>query len=380
MEIALGLAAVFLVLVGIAVWFAMSDPAPIQPGRPAGPGVPRPATDGVPLSERPTEELPPAPRQRTLFDLADAGDLEAVLKLVEENPERLNLRDESGWTVLHHAAYGNHPDLITRLLEQGADVNAAAEGECAPIHMVASDGSPEALKRLLDGGADISLPDDTGSTALHFATLKGRADMIAALLEHGAPVNMKDAEQETALDLARRQKREDAMAALTAAGGLAGDTVSMKDVLAKLPETAAARRIVPRTWHLAIDDPRYEASVEAAKASLPSFLERLRNADEPRAAVKFAVRGPGVVEYVWGEVIEAGEPLRIAFLAPPAEVELDSETAEVPLAEVVDWQLELDDVRTAGGYGQRATFEAIREEYGFLPPDIEEELRQLVDL
>lgn len=367
LEIALLLAVVFFALVAIAVWFAMRDPAP-----PPAPPAAQPAPGATPA--------PAPPRPRTIFDLSADGDLEGVSSLIEENKERLHLRDESGWTPLHHAAYNDHAELIALLLEAGADPNAVGEGECAPVHVVATDGSPASLAKLVEGGADVSLPDDTGATALHFATLNKRVDLVQALLEQGAPVNMKDAQADTALDLARRFSDEALTGALEAAGGQAGAEVKMADVLATLPDQAAARKVVPRAWHLDVDDPRLQASMEVAKQAVPKLVEHLEANEEAHAAVKFAVRGKGVIEYVWGEVAETGPPFKVVLQAPPTAVDLDSDTLEVPHDEVVDWQLKLDEERTAGGYGQRATFDAIREEYGFLPPDIEAELAQLVDL
>lgn len=368
LEIALLLAVVFFALVAIAVWFAMRDPAPATPA--ASPAASAPAATPAPAP----------PRPRTIFDLAAEGDTDGVRALIDENPERLHLCDESGWTALHHAAYNDHAALIGYLLEAGADANAVGEGECAPIHVVATDGSPASLAKLIEGGADVSIPDDTGATALHFAALNKRVDMARALIGHGAPVNMKDAQADTPLDIASRFNDEALTGALAESGGKPGAEVTMADVLATLPEQAAARRIVPRTWHLDAEDPRFLASIDQAKASVPKLVAHLEANEDAHAAVKFAVRGKGVVEYVWGEVEETGPPLKVVLQAPPTAVDLDSDVVEVPHDEVVDWQLKLDEERTAGGYGQRATFEAIRTEYGFLPADIEAELSHLVDL
>ncbi len=400
LEVAIALGAVFLALVVFAIWFSQRDSdqaASEGTGATASAAPPRAAT-------------PP----RTVLEAADVGDLDALRSMLDERPERIGLRDESGWTPLHHACYRDHTDVIALLVDRGADPNAVAIGECVPIHMAATEGTAEAVEVLARGGADLNIPDDTGITALHYAALPGRLDVVQALIQHGAAVNMKDAKQETALDIARRLEDTEVADAIRAAGGRPGAEVRMKDVLAELPD-GPAKQQVPRAWHLDMESAEMQDAVSKAKENLPKFLERLQNpaqaapessdaaeaeatedtetpdadgtAEVPmeaiaRAAVKFGVRGEGIVEFVWGEVLDASREgiLSVTVTTPPVAVPTPDDPCDVPHDQIVDWQLKLDEDRTAGGYSQRATFEAIRAEYGFLPPDIEDELTHLVDL
>lgn len=348
-------------LVAFAVWFNRRSP-----------------DDAAPVAERRAPE-PIRALPTTVFEAADAGDLDMLASMLDERPERIGLRDESGWTPLHHAAYRDHLAALRLLLARGADANAVAEGECVPLHMAAAESSPEVVLALIDAGADPNLPDDTGVTSLHYAALPGRLAVVRALLDRGAAVNMKDAKQETPLDLARRLADPELATLLEAAGGKSGMHVQMRDVLAMLPE-GPARKQVPRAWHLDVESPELQAAVARARETLPRFLVHLTDHPDARAAVKFAMRGAGIVEYVWGEITQIGSPLLVVVTTPPVAVEMPEGPLEVAYDQVVDWQLKLDDDRTAGGYSQRATFEAIRAEYGFLPDDIEAELRQLVDL
>lgn len=351
----------FAALVAFAVWFSQRDTDAPGPGDDAPPPE---ATD-----------VPPS----NVFEAADLGDLDALTAMLDQQPERIDLRDESGWTPLHHAAYRDRADLVRFLITRGADPNASAEGECVPLHMAAAESGVDTVLALADGGADLNVPDDTGVTALHYATLPGRLDVVKALLDRGAAVNMKDAKQETPLDLARRLSDPAIAQLFEAAGGKSGMHVQMKDVLDALPD-GPAKRLVPRAWHLDVESPELQGAVTRARSTLPRFLMHLADHPDARAAVKFAVRGEGIVEYVWGEIVEVGSPLLVVVTTPPVAVSLPEDRVTVGYDEVVDWQLKLDDDRTAGGYSQRATFEAIRAEYGFLPPDIEDELAHLVDL
>lgn len=382
----------FLALVVFAVWFSQRDAQESPKSTPAK-STPPPA--------------PPEP-PKSVLEAADMGELEALRGMLDERPERIGLRDESGWTALHHACYRDHTAVIALLVDRGADTNAVAIGECVPIHMAATEGTAEAIEILARGGADLNIPDDTGITALHYAALPGRLDVVQALIQHGAAVNMKDAKQETALDIARRLDDTEVADAIRAAGGRPGVEVRMKDVLAELPE-GPAKQQVPRAWHLDMESSEMQDAVAKAKDHLPKFLEHLQQANDAaqsaaedaessdaaeadgedlpmhaiaRAAVKFGVRGDGIVEFVWGEVVLAPTDthVTVTVTTPPVAVPPPSDPYEVAHDEIVDWQLKLDEDRTAGGYSQRATFEAIRAEYGFLPADIEDELAHLVDL
>lgn len=360
MEIALLLGGVFLALVALAIFFGQRDPGPSEDSTASMAAVPTP--------------------QRSLFALVDAGELEALKPVILDKPERVGLRDGSGWTPLHHAAYRDHPEIISFLIDHGADPNAVAEGECAPIHMVATDGSPDAAKRLTTAGADPSLPDDSGATPLHYAVLPGRTEMVSFLLEAGAQPNMKNAQQQTPLDVAQRMGHEEIVTLLEDKGGRPGAEVRMADVLAALPVGAAARSMVPTSWRLDVTHPLMETAMGKARDAFPALLTHLETTPDARAAVKFAVRGEGVIEHVWGEVRKVADPFEVELQSAPVAVAIDDTVLTVAHEDVIDWQVVLDEDRTAGGYGQRATYEAIRAEYGFLPPSTEEELSHLVDL
>ncbi|MCD6046831.1 MAG: ankyrin-like [Gammaproteobacteria bacterium] len=100
----------------------------------------------------------------------------------------VNLTDEKGWTLLHHAAslnpdiYGSKLGFLNLLCMLGAEVNAlTALGE-SPLHLAGRSGNAEYIEFLLQQNADYLLKDADGRTALHLAILTGHEHCAGLLL------------------------------------------------------------------------------------------------------------------------------------------------------------------------------------------------------
>ncbi len=81
--------------------------------------------------------------------------------------------DNAGWTPLHCAALGawpmheSHRELITALLQAGADVHATEAQGLTALHVCTD---TPAARRLLNAGADITASDGSGRMPLHYAS------------------------------------------------------------------------------------------------------------------------------------------------------------------------------------------------------------------
>ena len=92
-------------------------------------------------------------------------------------------------SLLYVAALKGNIEIITTLLECGADINYTTSNDATPLHAAASEGHVEAIKTLLNNEADINCTASDGSTPLHFAVAKGRLEATETLLERGATVD-----------------------------------------------------------------------------------------------------------------------------------------------------------------------------------------------
>lgn len=120
----------------------------------------------------------------------------------------LNSNDEE--TALHLAAKQDCKELVTVLIEFGADVNAVNENAETAIHFAKSQ---DVIKLLVKAGSDINAKDNEGQTALARAAGSVRdwarvnrldfyANLVSALIQHGANVNLRVEHGKTALHYA----------------------------------------------------------------------------------------------------------------------------------------------------------------------------------
>jgi len=103
----------------------------------------------------------------------------------------------SGGTPLHDAAWSGRLKVGQCLLDRGANINARDSSRDTPLLNAAWEGQVEFARMLLEHGAVIDAQGDRGRTALHFAIRDERTQVVQLLLEHGADVNVRDEDGNT---------------------------------------------------------------------------------------------------------------------------------------------------------------------------------------
>jgi hypothetical protein len=142
------------------------------------------------------------PLATNVVDAIQAGDIQALQRLLGENPllstARLEGNDEGkgkSQTLLHVATawpghFPNGAAVIAVLIKAGADPNAPAIGRHSetPLHWAASSDDVEALDALIDAGADIEASGAVvgGGTPLDDAIAFGQWQAARRLVERGA--------------------------------------------------------------------------------------------------------------------------------------------------------------------------------------------------
>ena len=169
-----------------------------------------------------------------IFELIDAGDVEAVRALVADDPAAAAARDEQGLTAVMRAAYRGG-DMLAAV--RSADpplepfdriVAGEADGLPAPddwtpdgftgLHLAAFAHNPEAARALLESGADPNVVATAGFarvTPLGTCAFANAVDVARVLLEHGADPSIAEDGRATPLAVARANGYDELIELLT---------------------------------------------------------------------------------------------------------------------------------------------------------------------
>lgn len=115
-----------------------------------------------------------------------------------------------GQTPLLLASYYGYSDIVTMLLNYGADILAKDDiDEAMAIHIAAARGYTSVISAILDSnsaknsGRDIvNIGDNTGTTPLMWAAMNNQVSVIALLMKYQLNINMQDDDGWTALHFA----------------------------------------------------------------------------------------------------------------------------------------------------------------------------------
>jgi ankyrin repeat protein len=105
-------------------------------------------------------------------------------------------------TPLHQAALLDQINVVRKLLDQGAAVEATDAGGQTPLFAAAALGHEAVAEALLERGASVRVRDRSGRTVLHWAVASGCEETAALLIAYGADLTARDAAGNTPLSLA----------------------------------------------------------------------------------------------------------------------------------------------------------------------------------
>jgi len=131
------------------------------------------------------------------------GDKCKVQELLEvaEREGNINIQDVFKHTLLQAAEHSSL-EIISLLLDRGADINAIGGDYGTALGAATSTGNKEIVSLLLDRGADINAAGGKYGTALGEAALRGNKEIISLLLDRGADINAVGGNYGTALGAA----------------------------------------------------------------------------------------------------------------------------------------------------------------------------------
>jgi len=121
----------------------------------------------------------------------------------------IQAKDSEGKTPLLNAVNTGNTVEVRRLVEAGADVNAATDSGVTPLMNAAGMGNKEAVELLIQKGANVNHRTSGNFTPLMQAALVGKTEIVKILLDAGADPTVKDTGGRTASTYAEDQKHDD---------------------------------------------------------------------------------------------------------------------------------------------------------------------------
>ncbi len=213
-SLAVAVTAVFVVVSGIGPMRAVAVPA-------------RAAVVESGQSQARTKTERPGRQDRELFRAAARGDLTRIRELVDSGADVNAALDGDGSPLIAASASGR-TSAVRLLLDRGADPNLAVEGDGSALIAAAREGHAEIVTLLLDRGAQIELVVPGDENALIQASGRGQLPVVKLLIERGANVNARvfadgsgaraEGEWRTPIGMARRGGHAAVVNALLAAG------------------------------------------------------------------------------------------------------------------------------------------------------------------
>uniref|UniRef100_A0A8C9UVG1 Cyclin-dependent kinase 4 inhibitor C n=1 Tax=Spermophilus dauricus TaxID=99837 RepID=A0A8C9UVG1_SPEDA len=112
-----------------------------------------------------------------------------------------------------------NPEIARRLLLRGANPNLKDRTGFAVIHDAARAGFLDTLQTLLEFQADVNIEDNEGNLPLHLAAKEGHLPVVEFLVKHTASnVGHRNHSGDTAFDLARLYGKNEVVSLLEANG------------------------------------------------------------------------------------------------------------------------------------------------------------------
>lgn len=129
---------------------------------------------------------------------------------------------------------------VTRILNEGFDINSVNQDGQTALHLAAEKGFLEIVQSLIDMGANIDCKDFYKYTPLHFAANEHK-EITRLLIERGANPNIINNERQSALTIAMNKGNNEICLELLKSNLITADTVNYSNFLYKAPLYYASR-------------------------------------------------------------------------------------------------------------------------------------------
>ena len=128
-----------------------------------------------------------------IFDAVQSGDIATVKKFLDKGVP-VDLTDEEGWSLIHHAAALGQVEVINLLREKGCCVDLIDNEGRTPLHYAAMNGDIKTIRLLIAMGSNVNSVDNEGNTPLKWSVMCEQNVAIEELTKHGGTVEIEEME------------------------------------------------------------------------------------------------------------------------------------------------------------------------------------------
>ncbi|KAK4328896.1 hypothetical protein Pmani_000705 [Petrolisthes manimaculis] len=128
-----------------------------------------------------------------LMPTVETGDVEVLVEWLDWGLSP-DTKGNLHWSILHHACARGHLNIVSLLIERGANVNAEDSNRTSPLHTACFYGHQRIVQLLLDSGANVNAQDGRGNTPLYSSIEGTHSTIINLLLDHGADTTLANME------------------------------------------------------------------------------------------------------------------------------------------------------------------------------------------
>jgi uroporphyrinogen-III synthase len=122
--------------------------------------------------QAPSEAAMQNPQAIALLEAVHADNAQTAENLLRNSPELANSYPQGIALLREAASYGN-PKIVDLLLAAGANITPWDSYHLTPLMMAALGGHAEIVQKLINRGADVNAVDDSGQSAFNYVEYGG---------------------------------------------------------------------------------------------------------------------------------------------------------------------------------------------------------------
>ncbi|ETE68115.1 Ankyrin-3, partial [Ophiophagus hannah] len=145
---------------------------------------------------------------------ARAGNLEKALDYLKNGVDINICNQVNGLNALHLASKEGHVEVVSELIQRGANVDAATKKGNTALHIASLAGQTEVVKVLVTNGANVNAQSQNGFTPLYMAAQENHLEVVKFLLDNGASQSLATEDGFTPLAVALQQGHDQVVSLL----------------------------------------------------------------------------------------------------------------------------------------------------------------------